>query len=464
MLMPPSVLPWPAAPAAMPPHDRDRSAHPPAGTAGGAVIPVLPLDMRRAAAWSTADPAAVVARATRVATTDARTYGDGAADEATGGAAAAPADPFHDGSASAVVVTHNDGANLPLLLRRLLDEPEVAEVLVVASGCVDDTVAAVVDVARAEPRVQLFVEVERSGKMAAVNHGLLHASRDKVVVVSGDVLPEPGAVGLLAAALDAPGIGMAGGRPVPVNDPCSFLGHTVHLLWRVHHRLALHEPKVGEVAALRAEAARLLAPTAVDEAALQARVVRDGWQVAYVPEAAIRNRGPSTVRDFVRQRRRVNAGHLRLRAQWRYTVPSLRPQWLYREVLAEVATDVRAGRVLRLLRTAGAVTLEAWSRALAHLDHWRGEELHVWEMVASAKDPATGPDRRRVVAGRLVARAGLAAPPPRQRHDQRDLPVQLPVRDVQRLRAQGPRAHAAGVEAGRRVAGTRARVDDVQRR
>lgn len=401
--------PAPSLPAAhayalMPPHDRDRPLRPSTGDAGHLRVPAARsigasaaahglavtamaglLTGTRAASVPVDTSTVVVARATRFE------CGPGAVADA------------HTGTASAVVVTHNDGANLPLLLRRLLDEPDVAEVLVVASGCVDDTVAAVVDVAREEPRVQLFVEVERSGKMAAVNHGLLHASRDKVVVVSGDVLPGPGTIGLLAAALDAPGVGMAGGRPEPVNDPATFLGHTAHLLWRLHHRLALHEPKVGEVAALRAEAARLLAPTAVDEASLQAWVVRDGWQVAYVPEAVIANRGPSTIRDFVRQRRRVNAGHLRLRSQYRYTVPSLRPLWLWREVLAEIVADLRAVRLLPLLRTAGAVTLEAWSRALAHLDHWRGEELHVWEMVASAKDPAAGPHRRHVRAGRRVA-------------------------------------------------------------
>ena len=37
-----------------------------------------------------------------------------------------------------------------------------------------------------------------------------------VVIVSGDVLPEPGAVTQVVRALQAPGVGMSGGRPMPV--------------------------------------------------------------------------------------------------------------------------------------------------------------------------------------------------------------------------------------------------------
>lgn len=301
------------------------------------------------------------------------------------------------GIASIVVPTHNDGLNIEVLLRRLLEEPCAGELIVVASGCCDDTVPIACRVADGADHVSVFVEPERSGKTAAVNFGVSRCAMPAIVIVSGDVLPQPGAVTRLVAALEEPAVGMAGGRPVPVNHPWSTVGTAVHLLWRLHHRLALRQPKLGEMVALRAEAATLLPPTSVDEACFQARVEAAGWRCRYVPDAVVVNRGPTTSQDFIKQRRQIHTGHLWLRRREGYTVPSLRPVVLARECSAElVARYVR--QPAQLLGAGIAIVLELWARSLARLDYLRGKETHVWDMVASAKDPALGPNR--VGAGR----------------------------------------------------------------
>ena len=71
-----------------------------------------------------------------------------------------------------LIATHNDGANIATLLERLLAEPGVGELVVIASGCDDDTVPIVSEVAAGDPRVALYVEAERSGKASAVNFGV----------------------------------------------------------------------------------------------------------------------------------------------------------------------------------------------------------------------------------------------------------------------------------------------------
>jgi glycosyltransferase involved in cell wall biosynthesis len=306
----------------------------------------------------------------------------------------------HDpGTASVVVPTHNDGANIGPLLERLVAEPCVAELIVVASGCDDDTVPVACRVADTQPpaaggrgRVHVYVEAVRSGKAAAVNFGVSRCTQQAIVVVSGDVLPAPGAVGLVVAALAEPGVGMAGGRPSPVNGQASIADTAVHLLWRVHHRLALRQPKLGEMVALRAEAAVLLPVTSVDEAYFQALLEAAGWRSRYVPGALVANRGPGTVADFVKQRRQIHTGHLWLRRREAYTVPSRRAGLVARAYLAELRSGHSLRRPLQLARTTGAVSMELLARALARLDFLRGKETHVWDMVRSAKDPALGPD------------------------------------------------------------------------
>ncbi len=275
--------------------------------------------------------------------------------------------------AGVVVPTHNDGANIGPLLARLLAEPCIDEVVVVASGCNDGTVAAVSEVAAASPdRVRLYVEAQRSGKVAAINFGLRQLGSPVVIVVSGDVLPEPGALTKLVEAMRDPQVALSGGRPVPVNDPNTPLGHAVHLLWRLHHRLAMHQPKLGEMIALRQEAVVSLPRTSVDEACFQAMLECDGgWRSAYGPEAVVVNRGPGSVRDFIKQRRQVHTGHLWLRHRQGYTVPSLQPALLLYELWRDLTSDRTRTEPKRLAWTAGAVAMEAWARFRARGDYLR---------------------------------------------------------------------------------------------
>jgi len=293
------------------------------------------------------------------------------------------------GVAGIVVPTHNDGPNIGPLLDRLLGEPDVGQVVVVASGCVDGTVATVTRFCSRYPdKVRLYVERERSGKVAAVNFGLAQLKTPVVVVVSGDVLPDHGAVGKVVRALGEPGVGLAGGRPMPVNDTGTAIGHAAHLLWRLHHRLALHQPKLGEMIAIRAEAVVALPRTSVDEACFQALLEGAGWRSVYVPDALVWNRGPGTTADFVGQRRQIHTGHLWLRRRQHYAVPSMRLGLLGSELWNDIRTEPRGMRPTQLAWTVGAVSMEAWARLLARFDYLKGKENHVWAMVPSTKAPA----------------------------------------------------------------------------
>ena len=343
--------------------------------------------------------------------------------------------------ASVVVPTHGDGPNIAALLEVVLAEPSVGEVVVVASECHDDTVAIVRDVATsAFGRVRLFVEASRSGKASAINFAVTECRFERVLIVAGDVLPEAGALERLVDALDDPVVGMAGARPVPVDGDGDVMGAAVALLWELHHRLAVRRPKLGEAIAVRAAAIEPLPLTAVDEATFQAVLEQAGWRSTYVPEAVVLNRGPRTPADFIAQRRRIHAGHLRLRRTNHYTVPSLDPALLAKEFTALVIDHRRRISRRWVAGLFAAVSLETCARLLARVDELRRKDLHVWTIIESAKHPAAGPDRVVPGGGELLASAGLAEAHAGERDDQYELPMQLHVRNVQRVRTQGRRA------------------------
>lgn len=328
------------------------------------------------------------------------------------------------GPAGVIVPTHNDGGNVGPLLERILADPCVGEVVVVASECNDETLPTVLETAAAhEGKVRVYVEAVRSGKAAAINFGLEQTRQPYTIIVSGDVLPSAGALSRLVEALDAPGVGLSGGRPVPVNDESTPVGHAVHLMWRLHHRLALHQPKLGEMIALRGEAVRSLPRTSVDEACFQALLETDGWKSVYVPAATVVNKGPQTASDFVKQRRQIHTGHLWLRRRQSYTVPSLRPRLLLSELWNDLLDDRRRLEPRRLAWTAATVAMEACARSMARIDYVRGREKHVWDMVTSTKNPTLGADGAVPRNGQHVARPRVAEAVAGQPDDQHELPL-----------------------------------------
>ena len=103
------------------------------------------------------------------------------------------------------------------------------------------------------------------------------------------------------------------------------MGYTSHLLWELHHQVALRYPKLGELIAYRNVFRQIPYDTAVDEASIEPLIIGQGFRLAYAPGAIVYNKGPETVRDFFLQRRRVNAGHLYVQDTLGYRVSTMSP-------------------------------------------------------------------------------------------------------------------------------------------
>lgn len=300
------------------------------------------------------------------------------------------------------VMAYNEEANIAQALDSIIRQDPVGEriteVLVVASGCEDRTVEIAAGIASREPRVRVIEQARREGKASAVNLFIGAAISPVLVLVSADIRVADGAFDMLLRHFADPGVGMVGGRPIPVNGGETFLGHAVHLQWQLHDRIARQSPKLGEMVAFRNVVPSIPLDTAVDELSIQALVTQLGYRLVYEPRAAVYNRGPATVADFLRQRRRIYAGHLRIRDQQAYAAPTM-SAW-------------RAGRALlgpglfasprTALWSLGTVGLEATARALGRYDVARGHRSHaVWEMCGTTKqhiDDAASAQRQHIVA------------------------------------------------------------------
>lgn len=290
------------------------------------------------------------------------------------------------------VAIHDEERNIGRLLGYLRAEPleklGLDRVVVVSSGSRDRSDEIVREVAASWPRLRLIVEKERRGKASAINLFLEAARGSEILVLmSGDVLPEPGAIGLLLDAFADPRVGMAAGRPTPFGQPSRLIHHVARLQWDLHHEVSLKAPKLGEVVAFRNVVDRIPADTAVDEASLEAILAARGHRLAYVPAAVIWNKGPDTVSDFLKQRRRIAAGHRHLSATRGYRVTTSRPRLVVAALWRLLGREPRRSGVALV-----AVALEVYGRVLGFYDLTvRGKNPYVWDVAGSTKDLAQAP-------------------------------------------------------------------------
>ena len=285
------------------------------------------------------------------------------------------------------IMAYNEEANIASTISAVLAQtgPSIVinEVIVVASGCTDRTVPIVTELAEQEARVRLFVQERREGKASAINLFLKQAISPVVVLIGADVIPETSALEYLCAPFKDATIGMVGGRPVPVNDPNTFMGHAVHLLWRLHDKLARIHPKLGEVISFRNVIAGIPTDSAVDEISIQALISQLGYKLVYQPECVVYNKGPLTVRDFLKQRRRIYAGHLKVLRQQKYEASTMKVSPIFRQLMS--ARHYALSTPRQVFWTCGTMVLEGYARLQGHYDYRRKREHHIWQPVTSTK-------------------------------------------------------------------------------
>jgi cellulose synthase/poly-beta-1,6-N-acetylglucosamine synthase-like glycosyltransferase len=283
------------------------------------------------------------------------------------------------------ITAYNEEANIGQLLQAMLDQRlysvEISEIIVVASGCEDRTVDIVQEYVAKDPRIKLVVQECREGKTSAVNLFLQHAKEDICVLESGDTLPGEDSIEKMVRMFEDPQVGMTGAQKVPVNAPQHIIGYLSHLRLKMEHQLCLEIPRTGELIAFRKVFDHIPPDVAMDEAFVEALIIKGGMQVCYAPDAVVFNMGPETLGDFVRQRRRNFAGHLYLKDKYGYKVSSLENSRVLRIATEEVWSAIRL--IYTLAALAG---IEAFSRLLGAYDyHIKGKKHVVWDMAWTTK-------------------------------------------------------------------------------
>ncbi len=283
-----------------------------------------------------------------------------------------------------VIANNHESTILPLLAALVdqhLHRVEIAEIIVVVSGCTDRTRDLAAAFAVDYPHVRIVEQPVWLGRTQAINAFLQECTTDICVIENGDTVPHEYAVENLVRMFADPTIGMVGAQKTLPQIPTHVTGLLNHLRTRMEHQLALDIPRLSEMIAFRKVFDAIPVESAVDEAFVEALVVEHGLTLRYAPDAMVYVTGQSTLGGFMAQRRQSHAGYLRLKQKYGYTVSSLRRRSVLKVALLELWSAIRLAWVIFLLGG-----LELWSRTLGWYDFAIKHNRHVvWDMAWSQK-------------------------------------------------------------------------------
>lgn len=276
----------------------------------------------------------------------------------------------------------NIGKLLDALLRQKLKEALIKKIVVVSSGCTDKTEDMVKEYSLKYSQIELITQPKREGKSSAINLFLKTVKTPVIILESADTLPLFYTIEELVKPFIDSEVGMAGGHPLPQDNPNTFIGFTNHLLWTLHHLLSLKRPKMGELVAFRNIIPSIPIESAVDETSIEAYFAGKKMKILYLPKALVLNKGAGNISDFLKQRRRIYAGHLYVKREHDYQVTTFRETSIFRLILKNIKLTPKT-----TIWLIGSILLEAVGRYLGGFDYYVRKKNHaVWDVAESTKE------------------------------------------------------------------------------
>jgi biofilm PGA synthesis N-glycosyltransferase PgaC len=283
------------------------------------------------------------------------------------------------------ITAYNEEGNIARLLNALLkqktSEIGINEIIVISSGSTDRTNTIVEGFLQNNSQIRLIKQTRREGKASAINEFIKVANNEILVLESADTIPDSKTIETLCLPFENPIIGMTGAHPVPTNDSNNLMGYTSHLLWSLHNRIAMRRPKCGELVAFRKIFRSLPQDIATDEVWIEYEIKKRNLKTVYVPEAIVYNRGPETVSDFLKQRRRITCGHLDIykKTKFETSTSKLIP------ILSAVLEEFPLKEPKKCFFLTCACALEGLGQLLGHYDYYTKKCHSVWEISKTTK-------------------------------------------------------------------------------
>lgn len=292
------------------------------------------------------------------------------------------------------ICAYNEEKNIGALLDNLLTKqplPYNFEIIVICSGCTDNTPSIVKKFGKKDKRIRLISENERRGKAFALNR-LLNIYRGEIFVhLDADHLPEPGALNALLKHFKDAKIGAVSGCQIPLKVD-NFMGRINDVIWGLHnetqryyHQKCKAQHLGGVLFAIRKGICDRIPEDIVnDDAYMGVICQKKNYRIVFEEKARAIFRGPESISDYITQRRRVIYGHLKVKKETNVTPMVLESSPLEDKIAIISIWLKKNWRNFHYFLV--ACFLEAIVNILARIDFKKGNSPHkVWKIATTTK-------------------------------------------------------------------------------
>jgi len=218
---------------------------------------------------------------------------------------------------SVIVPSYNEEPVIKRRIENLLcqDYPkDKFEVVVVDSGSTDDTLEIAKNFEKSNENVRVLEEGERKGKASAINFGRSYAKGEIVIVTDANAIFNVSALREIAPHFSNPEIGAVGGRFILSNVE-NKLVQASSFYWELESLVRRGESAVdsaclfhGEINAWRKDIAEALITSLTEDLDMAIKIRRQGYRIAYEPDAIAYEPGPITKSEQIIQKKRAATG------------------------------------------------------------------------------------------------------------------------------------------------------------
>lgn len=292
------------------------------------------------------------------------------------------------------ICAYNEEKNIGRLLKNILSHKskhQLVKIIVVSSGSTDRTDAIIKSLQQKNNKIKLIIEAKRKGKWSAVNKILFENKSKFLVMTDADCLLADKAIDFLLAGFSR-GIGVVGGKTIPVNKGNGFWSYGARLRYQLFHFGALigsdrgdHCHLSGYLYAIRKGLVNSIPPLICDDLYIGVQVKKKGFRIIYQPNAQVYIKHPTNLRDFIHQRVNIRLGHLQIKKMTKHRASNTIP--LHVIPLLLVSWETLGGGPREFFFTFLIALLEQCAALIAFVKFKLNIVPLVWKYNYSSKQP-----------------------------------------------------------------------------
>jgi len=171
------------------------------------------------------------------------------------------------------------------------------------------------EIVKKYPKVKLFKDPGK-GKTYALNLLLPKLKGNIVILSDGDVYVSENSINELLKFFNDKKVGCVTGRPVSINSRDNLLGYWSHLLCYGAHRMRLKRDKKeeflecsGYLWAFRNKLISEIPRETAEDSIVPLLLYLKGYKIKYAPLAEVYIKYPSTMHEFIEQKKRTSKAH-----------------------------------------------------------------------------------------------------------------------------------------------------------